>query len=40
MEKPENFVKFYNSKLAPMLGIREDGFRKIFELLEEKKVKN
>ena len=40
MEKPKNFIEFYNSKLAPMLGIREDGFRKIFELLEEKKVKN
>lgn len=38
--RPKNFVEFYDSKLAQLLTIRSDGFRKIFELLEEKKVKN
>jgi hypothetical protein len=37
---PKNFLEFYDSKLSPLLGIRAEGFHKIFELLEEKKVKN
>jgi hypothetical protein len=37
---PKNFLEFYDAQLAPLLQIRAEGFRKIFELLEEKKVKN
>lgn len=37
---PENFLEFYDAQLSPLLIQRAEGFRKIFELLEEKKVKN
>lgn len=37
---PKDFLEFYDMQLAPLLEIRAEGFRKIFELLEAKKVKN
>ncbi len=35
-----NFLEIYDANFASRLGSRSEGFRKIFELLEAKKVKN
>ncbi len=40
LKKPETFIQFYDAKLGPLLGIRKDGFRFIFEKLESQKIKN